>query len=68
MEESDCSKFVVSRVDSEKGHKLLISKKSRSDVQHHNHTQIICIIVVLKVLKLTTCVPCPSLFRRNEKF
>ena len=31
---------------------LTISKKSRSDVQHHNHTQIICIIVVLKVLKL----------------
>ena len=29
-------------VDSDKEHKLLISKKSRSDVQHHNHTEILC--------------------------
>ena len=28
-------------VDSNKEYKLLISKKSRSDVQHHSHTEIL---------------------------
>ena len=69
IENSDSLKFVV--FSEYKGQKLLISKKSRSDVQHHNHTQIIQVVIVgLKVVKLfvKTCVPSSSLLRQNYKF
>ena len=41
MEESDFQICSFLWVDSNKEHELLVSKKSRSDVQHHNHTEIL---------------------------
>ena len=47
-----------------RGHKLLISKKSRSDVQYHNHPQQLCRICCVEIV----CQICPKIICHVKVF